>query len=60
MANKTSEQDEIIKSLVRVFVEGRNYETRNPYTRYEIRTALRYLAQKQGIESYYDVNLKEA
>jgi len=52
------ETDNIIKDLVRVFTEGRNYENKNPYLRLEVRQALRYLADKQGIESYLDVSLK--
>lgn len=45
-----------LKALVKVFVEGRNYETQNPYTRPEIKAALKAIGKATGQNcDYLDV-----
>lgn len=48
---------ESLKALVKVFVEGRNYETQNPYTRPEVKAALKQIGKATGQENkdYLDV-----
>lgn len=45
--------DELLKNLIaliRVFTEGRNYNTQNPYTRPEIESALKAIKHTTGYE----------
>jgi hypothetical protein len=49
---------ESLRALLKVFIEGRNYETQNPYTRPEVKAALKAYGKATGQNcDYLDVKI---
>lgn len=53
-AQEYQEMKGILDALLMVFVEGRNYETINPYARPEVLKAVKYLAKRGGLTDWLD------
>ena len=51
----------VVKKLCLVFIEGRCYQTQNPYTRPEVKEAMKLLARLEGTDEkqWISVNLRE-
>lgn len=54
---KQQELTYALAKLAAVFLEGKNYDTQNPYLRTEVKDALKVLARHYGYKSYLDVDL---
>jgi len=49
---------ESLKSLTKLFIEGKNYEAQNPYTRPEVKAALKAIGRATGQNvDWYDVKI---
>jgi len=59
MEDYNNEVKKVIEDLVRIFVDGSHYETKNPYTRPEVKQAMKFLRENfyPEVISWLDVKI---